>query len=274
MPSRNNKGGPEAGADVAASTAAPERTAARKAPAPAGPRRHNGSGKGKRHKGDGSAPGVRELSAQATREAILHAAIEIFAQHGYAGGRIEQISRAANSHDRMIYYYFESKEGLFIAVLEEMYRRMNAAEEKLALRGDRPVESLATIVRFVVRYYQKNPEFVTLLSNENLHRGEHIAKSQHASEFSSRAISLLEGVLASGSAQGVFRADASPRDIYLMITSMGYFPMANRHTLKSFLGQPTDTPGAIARWESFLIDAVMRVLAPVPATSPALLAAP
>src|SRR5882724_13586811 len=86
-------------------------------------------------------PGVRELAAQATRGAILRAATKVFAQRGFDGGRVEQISKAAKSYDRMIYYYFGSKEGLFIAVLEEMYRRFNEAEAKLALDVDRPVEA-------------------------------------------------------------------------------------------------------------------------------------
>jgi AcrR family transcriptional regulator len=70
-------------------------------------------------------PGVRELAAQATRDSILRAATKVFAKHGYDGGRVEQISKAAKSYDRMIYYYFGSKEELFIAVLEETYRRFN-----------------------------------------------------------------------------------------------------------------------------------------------------
>ena len=73
-------------------------------------------------------PRVREMAAQATQENILRAATKIFAKHGFAGGRIEQISKAAKSHDRMIYYYFGSKEELFIAVIEDTYRRFNDAE--------------------------------------------------------------------------------------------------------------------------------------------------
>ena len=78
------------------------------------------------------ATGARERAAQATRDGILHAAIKVFARDGYDGGRIEQISKAARSYDRMIYYYFGSKEGLFVEVLEEIYRRFNEAEARLA----------------------------------------------------------------------------------------------------------------------------------------------
>ncbi|MGI9025890.1 MAG: TetR/AcrR family transcriptional regulator, partial [Burkholderiaceae bacterium] len=57
-------------------------------------------------------PGVRQIAAQETRNSILRAATRVFARHGYDGGRVEQISKAAKSYDRMIYYYFGSKEGL------------------------------------------------------------------------------------------------------------------------------------------------------------------
>jgi TetR/AcrR family transcriptional regulator, upper aerobic nicotinate degradation pathway regulator len=206
--------------------------------------------------------GVRELAAQATRESILRAATKVFAKHGFAGGRVEQISKAAKSYDRMIYYYFGSKEGLFIAVLEEMYRRFNDAESRLVLDTDRPVEALTAVIRFMWVYYQKNPEFITLLNTENLHRGKHIAKSLRAGEYSSPAVSVLGQVLQRGARQKLFRADVSARDVYLMIASMGYFYLSNRYTLSAFLGEQLDAPGALAHWEAFLIEAVLRTVRP------------
>ena len=205
-------------------------------------------------------PGVRALAAQATRENILRAATKVFARHGFAGGRVEQISKAAKSHDRMIYYYFGSKEGLFIAVLEEMYRRFNEAESKLALDGVPPVEALKAVIRFMWLHYQKHPEFITLLNTENLHRGRHISKSLRAREYSSPAVSVLDAVLARGVQQKLFRADVAARDVYLMIASMGYFYLSNRFTLSAFLGEQLETPEALAHWEAFLIDAVLRTV--------------
>jgi AcrR family transcriptional regulator len=104
-------------------------------------------------------PGVRELAAQATRDSLLRAATKVFAKHGLSGASVEKISKAAKSYDRMIYYYFGSKEGLFVAVLEETYRRFNEAEAALVLDPERPVESLLAVTRFVMAYYRNNPEF-------------------------------------------------------------------------------------------------------------------
>lgn len=213
---------------------------------------------------NGRKPGVRELAAQATRDSILKAAIKVFAKSGFAGGRVEQISKSAKSYDRMIYYYFGSKEGLFIAALEEIYRRFNEAESQLVLELAQPVESLKAVIRFIWNYYLKHPEFITLLNSENLHRGQHISKSLRAREYSSPAISILDQVLRAGTAQGVFRGDLVARDIYLMIASMGYFYLSNRFTLSAFLGEDLEAPAALAHWEAFMTDAVLRNVAPVP----------
>jgi AcrR family transcriptional regulator len=208
------------------------------------------------------AAGTRVQAAQATRDAILRAATKVFARYGYDGGSVEKISRAAKSFDRMIYYYFGSKEGLFIAVIEDTYRRMNDAESALGLDESAPAASLRAVVRFVRGYYQKHPEFVTLLNTENLHKGRHIAKSSGAREYSSPAISVLDRLLAAGAAQGVFRTGVRARDLYLLIASMGYFYQSNRYTLSAFLGEPVGRAEDAARWDDFMIDVVMRTVAP------------
>ena len=187
---------------------------------------------------------MRELAAQATRDSILRAATKVFAKHGYDGGSVEKISKAAKSYDRMIYYYFGSKEGLFIAVLEEIYRRFNEAEAALELDASRPVESLHDVIRFVLGYYQKNPEFITLLNTENLHRGRHIAKSLRAREYSSRGDRRHSASCSTAaSKQRLFRADVAARDVYLMIAAMGYFYLSNRYTLSAFLGESARDAG-------------------------------
>ena len=205
--------------------------------------------------------GVRERSAQATRDSILRAAIKVFAKHGFSGGSVEKISKAAKSVDRMIYYYFGNKEGLFVAVIEEIYRRFNEAEAKLALDPADPVKALEAMIRFVVRYYRDHPEFVSLLNSENLHRGRHIGKSMRAHEYSSPAVGTTERVLRNGIDHGVFRPDVTARDLYLLIAAAGYFHQSNRFTLSAFLGEDLEAPAALERWEAFVLDMVLRGVA-------------
>ena len=181
---------------------------------------------------------MREAAAQATRDSILRAATKVFAKYGYEGGSVEKISKAANSYDRMIYYYFGSKEGLFIAVLEGIYRRMDDAEAAIELDATRPVESLTAVIRFVLGYYRKNPEFVDA--------AEHREPAQAAGTSRSRCAraSIRRGPSRSSARcwraawqQGLFRDDVAARDLYLLIASTGYFYTSNRHTLTAFLGE-------------------------------------
>jgi AcrR family transcriptional regulator len=193
-----------------------------------------------------------------TRDNILSAATQVFARYGYEGGSLEKISKSAKSVDRMIYYYFGSKEGLFIQVLENAYRRMNDAERKLKLDSSQPIDGLNRVIGFVLSYYRKNPEFITLLNLENLQRGKHIAKSERAREYSSPAIAVISELLQNGVAQKLFRKDVSARNVYLLIVATSYFYMSNRFTLSSFLGENLQTAKAIQAWQSFISSTVMR----------------
>ena len=207
--------------------------------------------------------GVRARAAKATRETILRAAIRVFARHGYDGASVDKISRAARSFDRMIYYYYGSKQGLYVAALEEIYRRFNEAEASLALDPDRPLEGLETLAGFMVDYYRAHPEFVNLLNTENLHRGRHIAKSVRAHDYSSPALGAVGTLLRAGAASGELRADLSARDFYLVIAALGYFYQSNQFTLSAFLGEDLHAPDASAHWRAFVVETVRRiVLAP------------
>jgi AcrR family transcriptional regulator len=206
------------------------------------------------------ATGIRAKQAQDTRAKLLKAAIKVFAKQGYASGRVESISKAARSHDRMIYYYFGSKEQLFVEVLETIYTQFNEAESKLDLDLDDPVHGLEQMVEFVWQYYLDHPEFVTLLSSENLHQGKHAKKSLKLKEISGYAISVVQKLLDAGHAQNVFRADIRARDVYLMIASLGYFYNANQYTLGAFLGEPLMEKAALEHWREVIKDTVLRAV--------------
>lgn len=208
-----------------------------------------------------------KATSASTRDNILSAATEVFTRYGYEGGSLEKISKSAKSVDRMVYYYFGSKEGLFIQVLENSYRRMNDAERKLKLDTSQPIDGLNRVIGFVLAYYRKNPEFITLLNLENLQRGKHIAKSERAREYSSPAIAIISELLQNGVAQKLFRKDVSARNVYLLIVATAYFYMSNRFTLSSFLGENLQTAKAIQAWQSFISSTVMRSVLLEPQTS-------
>ncbi|WP_454765896.1 TetR family transcriptional regulator [Cupriavidus campinensis] len=205
-------------------------------------------------------PGTRARQAQDTRARILKAAIKVFAQSGYDGGRIETISSLAKTYDRMIYYYFGSKEKLFIEVLETIYLQLNEAEQALELDPEDPLRALTQLVDFVWRYYLDHPEFVAILNSENLSRARHAKKSGRLNEISGYALSVLDGILARGMAAGVFQPGLTARDVYLIIASLGYFYNSNHHTLSAFLGEPIMSAPAVAHWRDVIQRTVLNAV--------------
>ncbi len=195
-----------------------------------------------------------------TRDSILQAAVKVFAERGLGGGRINLIARAARSNERMIYYYFESKEQLFIAVLGKIYRDMWEAESALDLDLADPADALAEVVRFTMDHYLAHPEMLALLNNENLHKGRYASKSKTMKELSSPALDLMGRIYRRGVAQGVFRRGISPLHIYLSILALNYFYVSNRYTLSAFLGIDQMADDNLQAWRVWVADVIMRAV--------------
>lgn len=194
-----------------------------------------------------------------TREKILAAAIKVFAARGLSGGRVNVISRAARSNDRMIYYYFGSKERLFVEVLEKVYRDMWEAESALALDQADPIEALEKFVGFTLDYYLSHPEMLTILNNENLLQGKHVTKSKKLKELSSPALDLMERIYRRGVEKGLFRTDVRPLELYLSVLALNYFYVSNRYTLSAFLGADL-TGDSLKSWRRWAVDVIVRAV--------------
>ena len=184
-------------------------------------------------------------------------------RHGYSGARVERISRSGRSSDRMIYYYFGSKEALYLAVLEGVYAELGAAEGELDLDSSRPVTALAELVAFTWNYYLAHPEFVALLSNENLMRGRHIAKSAKVKQLSRPVLGILGTILTEGARQKLFRRGLDVNRVYLTLAALGYFYLSNRYTLTSFLGTELMHPDQCEAWLAEIQRVMLASVAPI-----------
>ena len=192
---------------------------------------------------------TRVRDAQATRARILKAAVREFARHGFSGARGERVARAARSSERMVYYYFSSKEGLFRAALESVYASLRDAESTVRLDETDPLEALESFCRFVWDYYLKHPEFIGLVNTENLHQARHLRRSPRLDELVSPVVGQLGALLERGQQAGVMRAGVDPAQLYLAIASLGYFYLSNQHTLSAVLGRDLLAPAHLqAHW--------------------------
>ncbi len=152
-----------------------------------------------------SKPRVRD--AKATRERILSMAYKEFAVRGYDGARIDAIVARCKISKNLLYHYFSGKEALFIEVMERAYGAMRDRQNELALPGENPIADMRTLVLQTVQHFIDEPEFIQLLSTENLYKARHIKKSPKIAAMFNPLKTALDQILEKGKHQGVFRQD-------------------------------------------------------------------
>jgi AcrR family transcriptional regulator len=175
---------------------------------------------------------------------ILQVATHEFADKGLAGARIDEIAAATRTSKRMIYYYFGSKDGLYLAVLEEAYRRMRSIEADLHLGDKDPVAALRSLVEFTYDHHQGNEDFIRLVMNENIHRAEYLRQSETIRELNIKAIDSIRELYDRGVAQGLFRGGLDPVDLHAAISALTVFNVSNRYTFGTIFDR--DAPQAPA----------------------------
>ena len=166
---------------------------------------------------------AKKRDAEATKKRILSSAKKAFAKKGLGGARVDEIAEKASANKRMIYHYFGNKEALFLRTLEDAYLDIRLAEQKLELDTLAPADALDKLVCFTWNYYVANPEFITLVNSENLHRAKHLKQSKIISEIHQKFISMVGKLLDRGVSEGVFRNDIDPVQLNITIAAIGYY---------------------------------------------------
>ncbi|MGY8664973.1 TetR/AcrR family transcriptional regulator [Bradyrhizobium sp. UFLA05-109] len=201
---------------------------------------------------------IKRRDRERTRQEILDIAFEEFAENGLSGGNTDAIAARADVTKRLIFYYFNSKEELFIAVLEMAYAGMRAAEEDLHLEALAPEAAIRALAEFTFDYHQAHPQFVRLVSIENIHRGRHIAVSRKLKEMTQPSISQIAKLLERGVAGGVIRPGIDPIELHMTLNALSFFAVANRHTFEAQFAWDMSSPKARAQRRVEIADLLWR----------------
>jgi AcrR family transcriptional regulator len=200
----------------------------------------------------------RTNDPERTMADILAVAMREFADKGLAGARIDAIAAATRTSKRMIYYYFGSKEGLYVAVLEQAYRGIRSIEADLHLSDLAPEAALRALVARTVDYQRDNPDFIRLVMNENIHRGEYLAQSKTIQQLNVPAIDSLRALYERGVVAGVFRKDIDPVDLHMSISALSFFNVSNRHTFGLIFKRDLDSARALKARRESIVEMVVR----------------
>lgn len=202
----------------------------------------------------------RKNNPEKTRENILQAAISEFVQQGLAGARVDSIAERTQTSKRMIYYYFASKEQLYVEVLEKVYGDIRGTEAKLRLEELTPVEGIRRLVEFTFDHNDSNVDFVRLVCNENLYKAEYVKQSSVIRSLNKSVLNALDGVLRRGTDAGVFRPGLNAMDVHLLISSFCFYRVSNKHTFGELFQVDFSDAQLRSHHREMICDSVLRFL--------------
>jgi AcrR family transcriptional regulator len=200
----------------------------------------------------------RTNDPERTQANILQVAEAEFGEKGLAGARIDEIAAATQTSKRMIYYYFGSKEGLYLAVLEEAYRRVRDIESELHLQDLSPEEGLRRLVAFTFDHHLGHESYIRLVMSENINRGQYLAQSKRIQDLNVPAIAAIRQLYQRGVASGVFRKGLDAVDIHASISALSFFNVSNRHTFGLIFKLDMRSTAYLAHRRENVIEMVLR----------------
>jgi AcrR family transcriptional regulator len=185
---------------------------------------------------------ARKNDPEGTKRNILSIATREFARAGYNGARIDELAAKTAVTKRMIYYYFGGKEQLYIAVLEQEYARIRDAEASLQLDHLEPEEAIRRLTEFTFDYHHANPDFVRLVTIENIHHARHLTKSGKIREVNATIIRTIDRILRRGRKTGVFQSRIRAVDLHLLMSAMCFYHVSNLYTFGTIFERELSSP--------------------------------
>jgi AcrR family transcriptional regulator len=203
-------------------------------------------------------PEVRTQDPEGVKRDILAVATTEFAANGFSGARVDVIAARTATSKRMIYYYFGSKKGLYLAVLEAAYRGIRDIESGLHLDTLEPELAMKALVGYTFDYQNSHVEFVRLVMIENIHDAENLRGSDVIQGLNVRIINSLQDIISRGRKTGKFRRDLDPIDLHMTMSALSFFNVSNRATFSAIFKVDMVSAQALAIRRAQVIDVIMR----------------
>ena len=191
---------------------------------------------------------------------ILRAALSEFSERGLPAASTDGIADRCGVNKRMIYYYFGSKEGLYLSALELVFEKFVALERKIDVEHLEPAAAIEAMINLKIDYYLENPEFVSFLSMENFYKARYLRKSKKLDMFKSPLTNVIARILKRGQSSGQFRQDVDPVDFYVSMCALCIMYFSNQHSLGVIFQQDMTSDVNIGRRRRTVVDFVLSYL--------------
>src|SRR5437660_9737528 len=198
---------------------------------------------------------------EASRSAILRAAVQEFAEHGIAGARTDAIARAAHVNKALLYYYFKDKETLYGAVLDDAFSGLKRTVFQVLDSDLPPREKILAYAGAYFDFIASNQLYPRLMQREMMRARE--GQSPHIEKVIKNYIQPIflrvSEVLREGIAKGEFRA-VNPIHFVPSIVAMIVFYFSSAPMMQKIVGFNPLTPERVAERRASVLDFISAAL--------------
>jgi len=193
----------------------------------------------------------RQRDPRVTREALIGAATELFAQHGFEGASVARIARRAKVNRSLISYHFGGKRRLYLAILQEAFSQIGERIDALLESKEPPEERLNAFIGVFHEMAQKRPAFPQLMVREVIDGGRNL--DQRIIPHLLKVFKLIREILVQGQREGRFRSTNPVLTHIALVSSLVFFfaTGAFRRRMIAELGpevEPVETHDYIRYW--------------------------
>jgi Transcriptional regulator len=154
---------------------------------------------------------------------IIDAALKVFSTKGYASTRMADIAREADMSYGLVYHYFENKEKLFDAIVEDWWTGFYNELEMLKKSDMSTEEKLVEIIRYILKVYENKPNQISIFVTEVSRGFVYHADSKGKDKFN-KLFSLCQDIMSEGQQNGFLRKDIQANYLtYLFLGSIDTF---------------------------------------------------
>lgn len=205
---------------------------------------------------------VRRRDSAASRRAILDAAEELFAAHGFDRASLQAIGRRAGVSTALPAYFYAGKEGLYRAVMDRLLADREARLEPVAAAAVAALDAgrglraaLEILVGGYVDFLRERPALVRLMGREALDGGRRLGPAPRHSLAVAQGLGRLAGAPRTSAGPAV-----DPEQLLISVVALCFFPIEHNDTMLAAMGLDAMTDAFAAARKRHVVDVLMRVL--------------
>ncbi len=201
----------------------------------------------------------RPHSSATTLERILDAARDEFSAHGFDGGKLDRIAKAAGVTKQLVYHYYKSKEELYGVVLDRVSDEVRAMLDDPSYDRLSPPDAVRGMIERIIQAYRERPYIIGMTVDQDLHKGEHISRrSNYIPSLQRFVAERIAPLLERGVAEGHFRAGQDPYLFYWSAFALASAVFTQSWAMSKSSGIDFEAEDGVVRWQRHVVDFILQ----------------